>query len=123
VGAQQAAKFSASSLARNLEVSLKSVLVDPRVTVNVSTPSSFKVYFLGEIKSPGVFQLVEPTTLIQGIALAGGLTKFSSGKIYVVRPDSKGRTKRYSVTMRELLAGESDLDQFTLERGDYIYLD
>jgi polysaccharide biosynthesis/export protein VpsN len=123
VGPQQAVRYSAATLARNLEISLKSVLVDPRVTVNVVSPSSFKVYFLGEIKTPGVFQLTEPTTLMQGIALAGGLTKFSNGKIFVVRPDSKGRTRRYSVTMKELLVGENDLDQSTLERGDYIYLD
>jgi polysaccharide biosynthesis/export protein len=123
IGAQQAAKFSAPTLARNLEVALKSVLVDPRVTVNVSSPSSFKVYFLGEIKTNGVFQLLEPTTLVQGIALAGGLTKFASGKIVVVRADAKGRSRRFAVNMRELLAGQNDFDQFTLERGDYVYLE
>jgi len=43
------------------------------VSVIVNTVNSYKIFLLGEVMRPGEFTLTRGTTLIQAIALAGGL--------------------------------------------------
>ncbi len=74
-----------------LSKQLKRQIQDPQVTVILEATHSFRVYVLGEVLQPGVFELKGPITILQAIAMARGLTTFAAkSKIFVVRGEKSG---------------------------------
>jgi polysaccharide export outer membrane protein len=68
----------------------KKFLEEPSVTVVVRQINSRKVFVTGQIARPGSFPLTAPTTVLQLIALAGGLTDFADGgSITIIRAGQK----------------------------------
>ena len=65
------------ALARKIESLAKVYLENPQVTVVVKQINSRKVFITGEVAKPGVYPLAGPTSVMQLIALAGGLTPFA----------------------------------------------
>ena len=58
------------------------------MTVVVKEINSRKVFITGNVERPGTFPLLRATTVLQLIALAGGLKEFAkAGDILVVRND------------------------------------
>ena len=55
----------------------KKFIEDPTVTVVVKQVNSRKVYVTGNVERPGTFPLLRPTTVLQLIAIAGGLKEFA----------------------------------------------
>lgn len=64
----------------------------PEVTVSLEKRSDPKFFVYGEVKTPGVYALTSvPITVMQSIAMAGGLAKSGSeSKISVMRPKQSG---------------------------------
>ena len=59
-------------------------------------PFTIDVYLTGEINSPGGIQVEPGTTILQAIAIAGGLTRFAADRrIELRRADATGRIVRY----------------------------
>lgn len=98
-------------------------LRDPRVSLSIWEYLSQWVNVIGEVAQPGRYPLTGPTTLIDALSLAGGLTPKAAGEITVSRrpeevdPSSAGEVFRIDVT--ELLAGQSRLNM-RLRPGDVI---
>ena len=61
----------------------KDYLVDPQVIVEVKEHLSRKVQVLGEAQRPGLFYLTGPTTLVQILSRAGGVTRGVHGRAAV----------------------------------------
>lgn len=123
LGEVRAQGRSSQLLATALRVKLKPFVKYPRVSVAVAETSSYKVTFAGIIRRPGVHTLDVPTTLIEGLAIAGGIGEDpSETSVIVVRSDEKGNKHRFSVNYQDLMLGSAQLDNFRLERGDFIYV-
>jgi polysaccharide export outer membrane protein len=76
---------------RALEQELKKQLADgylknPQVAVAIETYKSQQVLVLGEVRTPGPYQLAGGMTLLQVIAQAGSTTPAASRQVLVVRP-------------------------------------
>ena len=68
---------------------LKSYLLNPRVTVEITEIKSRRVFITGEVIRPGLYPLAGPTTVLQLIAQAGGFTPFAKRKnIVILRPEN-----------------------------------
>jgi polysaccharide export outer membrane protein len=81
------------------------------VTVIVSQINSYKVFILGEVRNPGVYEIRSNTTLLQLIAMAGGLSEFASpNKLIVLRTDEKKQERKIKVKLKEAMNG-SDMTQ------------
>ncbi len=66
-------------------------LVDPQVNVIVSRSASQKITVEGAVKSPGVFEIEGPTSLLQAIALSQGPTETARlGEIIIFREKEDG---------------------------------
>jgi polysaccharide export outer membrane protein len=66
-------------------------LEHPNVTVVVKQINSRKVFITGEISKPGLYPLAGPTTVLQLIAIAGGVTPFArQDRIVVMRNGENG---------------------------------
>jgi polysaccharide biosynthesis/export protein len=94
-----------------LQVSIKEKLApyitDPEVTVIVQEAKSKKVNIFGKVSKPGSYELTKPTTVLDGIAMAGGLSDFAkASKIYVLRTDTNGQTERLKFNYKDVLKGK-----------------
>jgi polysaccharide export outer membrane protein len=120
IGAVQAAWRTERDLARILTEQYRTYLKNPSVSVGVTGYDSYKIYITGEVRRPGVFTFQEKTTLLQGIATAGGLGEFARGKIILHRAGKNGVIDKYVTDYESVLKGQDRLDGFLLERGDVI---
>jgi polysaccharide biosynthesis/export protein len=64
----------------------------PAVSVIVREVNSFKVTVLGEVRTPGRYNVRSRSTVLDLLAMAGGLTEYAArGRIVVLRRDGTGR--------------------------------
>jgi len=121
IGFIQAQGLTEVQFAQKIERLLRPIVKESRVTVSVSDAESFQIYFSGEVAIRGGRNLKGRTSLLQGLVLAGGLTDFASGQIYLIRRVGETEVKRYVTTYKDLLRGRKTLDFYYLERGDIIH--
>ncbi|MGB8953597.1 MAG: polysaccharide biosynthesis/export family protein [Candidatus Aminicenantales bacterium] len=99
--------------AQELEKKLASIL-DQKYTkaghVTVFIKEYQKVSIMGAIGRPGNYELVGPTTLLQVILQAGGLTAQAMSELYVYRREKDGRKTRIAVNLEDLISGNQTLN-------------
>jgi len=97
---------SPTEAARIIEKAFKTgeFLVDPHVTVTVLSSSSQRVSVVGEVRNPGRYPIESNTTVLDLIALAGGLTDKGSDTVYILREDTSGKLQRLLVDTRGFIA-------------------
>jgi polysaccharide export outer membrane protein len=67
---------------------------NPPVSVQVAEVRSYKIYVVGEVQRSGEFTPNHQVTVLQGLALAGGFTRFASpDRTIIVRKDSHGERR------------------------------
>ena len=95
----------------------KDYYVDPQVIVNVKEYRIRTFAVLGQVYKPGAFQFQggQKLTILDGIAMAGGLTRLAKEKIEFTRA---GKTKIYS--MDDLKNVKDPKQLIYLEAGDII---
>jgi polysaccharide export outer membrane protein len=82
----QAAGLTPMQLRESLEKTLVQYLEKPTVSVIVREVHSYQVSVVGQVKTPGRFQLTDHATVLDVLAMAGGLTDFADrGRITVLR--------------------------------------
>src|SRR5215470_6675909 len=91
IGRVKASGMTIGRLAARLtELLEKDYLVNPQVSVTVKEYLSQKVQVLGEAEKPGLFYLAGPTTLLEVVSKAGGLTKTAGKQLVLVRQQPGG---------------------------------
>jgi polysaccharide export outer membrane protein len=81
----------------------KEFLGDPVVTVIVSQIRSSNINVLGEVRAVGRYPLLQDLTIVDAIALAGGLADFTDGKEVIIwRPGPNG-IERIEVNLKKML--------------------
>jgi len=89
----------------------------PEVSVTVADVRSYNLYILGEVKTPGRYQVKTATSLLQALALAGGFTEFANtNDMVVVRRDTLLKEQRIRVRYKDLIR-RGDM---TLSPGDTV---
>ena len=90
----KAAGLTPIELADRIQQAAREFITDASVTVVVRQMNSRKVFITGEVARPGAYPLGSSMTVMQLIALAGGLTEFADGKhIVIMRADSGGTVR------------------------------
>lgn len=125
VGRVKAGGLTTKDFAARLREALqKDYLVDPQVMVAVKEYRSQKVYVLGEAEKRGVFYLTGPSTLLDILSQAGGLSKVAGKQVVVVRnhraPGSTGNTI-LRLNMDKIQAGDAK-ENVRLEDEDTIFV-
>jgi polysaccharide export outer membrane protein len=116
----QAAGLTPLQLKEKLTERLKQFIEHPNVTVVVMEANSFKVYFSGQVKTPGVLRLRSETSLAQAISMVGGLTEWANQKKIIIIRKENGKEKRFTINYKKIVKGE-DLDSnIILKSGDTI---
>lgn len=102
-----ASGLTTDQLQVSIREKLSPYITDPEVTVIVQEAKSKKVNIFGKVSKPGSYELAKPTTVLDGIAMAGGLSDFAkASKIYVLRTDASGKTERLRFNYKDVLKGK-----------------
>jgi polysaccharide export outer membrane protein len=88
----QAAGLTPADLRARLVQESKRFFGNPNVTVVVTEINSRKVFITGQVLKPGSYVIVAPTTVLQLIAMAGGLKDFADSKHITIVRHEHGRT-------------------------------
>ena len=111
-------KIIADRLASNFAVR-PSVFVS--VTGVTEAEETFPIYVMGQVGNAGQLQVEAGTTLLQAVALAGGLDRFAATKrIQLRRTDSSGQQKLYLFNFRAVEQGGAISSMITMREGDVI---
>ena len=110
--------LTAGQLATNIEESLSAYILNPQVTVIVLQVNSPKYYIIGYVARPGTFPLRGDTSVLQALALAGGMTQFASPRSIKLIRGNQGRQEVRKVNYYDLI--ESGEGNYLLKSGDTI---
>ncbi len=101
--------------------------VRPNVFVSVTNVideevDTFPIYVLGRVGSPGLREVEPGTTLLQAVALAGGLDRFAATKrIQLRRTDPQtGQERLFIFNYRAVERGGAIESMITLREGDVL---
>jgi polysaccharide biosynthesis/export protein len=100
---------------------LTAYLSSPEVTVVVQEVKSHKFNIIGEVTKPGSYVMTAPMTVLDAIALAGGLGEFArTTKIYVLRVDVDGTRVRLPFNYKRVLKGQDITADVELQPRDTV---
>lgn len=118
VGELSVAELKPATVRERLVVLYREFVAEPTVSVIVIEVNSRAVFLLGEVQSPGSYDLIKPTRLVQALAMAGGFTEFAkSKKVVILR---QGRDQPIKVNVEAIVKGKRPQDNLLLEPGDTI---
>ncbi len=115
-----AAGRTPSDLSAELGRQLARFVDAPMVTLGVAQATSARVYVLGQVAQPGTFPLTGRTTVLQALALAGGLREFVKPERILVIREEPGLRAPLVVNYKRLEGGSDITQNLVLKPGDTI---
>lgn len=94
----------------------------PSVSVAVIETRTPDFAVIGEVRQPGSFELKPGTTVVDGVALAGGLTEFANKeRVFVIRKAKDNQRVRFD--WNKLTRSEGKGLRYKIEDGDVIVVE
>lgn len=91
------------------------------VTVMVKQVKSSKIYVLGNVKKPDMYVLLAPTTVLQAIALAGGIRPGAYARRVVVLRRTTPVPQRFELDLKRLLK-DHDSGEISVRPADIVFV-
>ncbi len=121
VGELEVNGLTASGVQRLIGQRLAEYISSPQVTVIVQEVKSQTYIVVGKVGKPGSFDLGKPTTVLEAIAIAGGLLDFVKGnKIKILRRQPGGQTETLNFDYKQVVKGKNTDQNVQLQNGDTI---
>ncbi len=92
----------------------------PQVSVFVLQRTSQPITVIGAVEHPLVYQAVRPTTLLEVLSAAGGLTNTAGNYVTISRPGKNDQTKVERVDLRDLIDRGDPKANVPVAGGDVI---
>ena len=123
VGDIQASGLTPKALQANITQGLRSYVASPEVTVIVQEVKSLKFNIVGEIVRPGSYPLSQPMTVLDAIAVGGGLKDFAKKSgIYILRTNTDKTQQKLMFDYKQVIKGKRLSDNVELRPGDTIVI-
>ena len=90
------------------------------VVVIVRAINSRKIFVTGRVTTPGAYPLMQPLTVMQAIALAGGLTDFADPKGISILRVENGKTRPVPFNYQDIARGKGLDQNVLLQPGDTV---
>ena len=116
----QAAGLTPAQLREQITEAARQYVADPTVSVIVKQINSRKVFITGQVNKPGAYPLNGPTTVMQLIAVAGGILEFADGDNILVIRTEKGAPTGYRVNYKWVLEKKNLRQNIELKPGDTV---
>ncbi len=120
IGDIEVAGKTTSEVKKLVEKKIRPYIPEASATVIVSQLGSLQYFVIGKVAKPGMFNVAKPLTVLQALAMAGGLTTFANeGNISIIRYYGK-KTTRLPFNYKEVKQGKNLQQNILLERGDVV---
>jgi polysaccharide export outer membrane protein len=116
----KAAGYSPIELADRIQEALREFITDASVTVIVRQMNSRKVFITGEVARPGAYPLVSTMTVMQLIAIAGGLNEFAGSESISIMRFEAGKTTTFPFDYKKVATGKKPQQNIVLKPGDTV---
>jgi polysaccharide export outer membrane protein len=103
-----------------VEQSLHEYIPEAVAAVSIVQLGSLQYYVVGKVNKPGMYNVSKPLTVLQALAMAGGLTPYAQESNIVVVRNSGKETLRLPFNYKKVKKGQSIEENITLERGDVV---
>jgi len=121
VGEMQVAGLSTIELTDKMKDALDGYINHPKIIVNIVKYNTTRIYVLGEVNKPGLYDLDKQHNLLDAITMAGGYTSYAAKKKVVII--SKDNRNSYREANLYNLLKKGDMSQnFRLKDEDVVYL-
>ena len=94
---------------------------DAQVTVTVLEHVSQQVSVLGYVKNPGRYPLNSDSSIVDLIAMAGGINEMGDSKVVVTR-EVNGKPKKQELNLQIYLENAENVTPFKMQKGDMVYV-
>lgn len=116
----QAAGLTPDALRARVQEAALQYFQEPSVSVVVKQVNSRKVYVTGSVAKPGTYPLTSQTTVLQILAMAGGLTEYAKkDRIGVLRVQN-GQSQRFVFNYKDVMEGKKLEQNIVLKPGDTV---
>src|SRR5208337_3452539 len=103
-----------------LEQSLHEYIPGAVAAISVLQLGSLQYYVVGKVNKPGMYNVAKPLTVLQALAMAGGLTTFAKeSKIVILRNVGK-ETVTLPFNYKKIKQGRGVEENIIMERGDVV---
>ena len=116
----RAAGLTPDELRAQIVAEAQRFIEDPSPTVVVKEINSRKVFITGQVEKPGPYPLSVSMTVIQLIAMAGGLKEFADGKNILVMRTENGAQTAFNFDYQQLLKRKNLRQNIELKPGDTV---
>ena len=121
VGSIRVAGLTPRKIAAEVSAALKGVVITPVVSVWLTKVAPIRVSVVGEVKTPGTYEMTRDRSLLTVLAQAGWITEFAhSDRVYVVRA---GTNQRLRFRVREISAADPVAAHFVLDDSDVVVVE
>jgi len=123
IGQLQASELTPSELSALIAERLKQgYLRNPQVTVFVKESNSKKIFILGKVKKPGAYSFEEGMSVVQAVAVAGGLLPIAARDLILIRAplSQESNEERFLVPFKEISQGRAP--NAALKPGDILFI-
>jgi polysaccharide export outer membrane protein len=93
---------------------------EPTVSVVVKGINSRKAFITGQVAKPGPYPLAGPTTVLQLIAIAGGVNEYADKKKIVVVRKENGKEAMIRFNYEDVVKGKNLSQNIELKPGDSV---
>jgi polysaccharide export outer membrane protein len=112
-----------SMVVAELQNSLAGVLVKPEVTVSIVKIAAVRVNVVGDVKTPGAYELTRSRGVMSALATAGWLSEFANkDRIFVIRSEGTS-VQRIRFRAGDLTAAEPHAIGFRLQDRDVVVVE
>lgn len=124
IGDLKAAGLTPEQLKTVIEGRLKEYSASAVVSVIVQAVNSYKVFVLGEVRTPGMHVFKANATVLQAITMAGGFTEYASkNDLVLIRKKEDGSEQKIRLRFKDLVSlKEKDNKNIVLKPGDTIFV-
>jgi polysaccharide export outer membrane protein len=120
IGEMEAAGLRPEELQKNVLAAAAKYITDANVAVVVRAINSRKIYITGRVTNAGPHPLKGPLTVMQAIALAGGLTEYADAKNITILRVTNGQTESFKLNYRDVAKGKGLEQNIPLQPGDTV---
>jgi polysaccharide export outer membrane protein len=119
-GDLMAAGQSVGQLTENLAKRLSQFIPNPVVTVDLQENLGNRVYVTGRVTKPGVYLVNQDVSVLQALAMAGGLTPFADRDDIKILRREDGVERAIPFNYKQVQRGERLQQNIILRPGDTV---
>lgn len=120
VGEMVAAGKNVSQLKKELEEKIQEYVPSPVISVMVQQVSSMLIYVIGKVNNPGRFTMNANLTVLQALAMAGGLNPFAKESMIKIIREEQGNKQILNFDYNEIAKKNNLAQDIILKKGDVV---